>query len=154
MQPKHESDEPAEADTKRAKVDDDDAIGESATGHHVSGVTTWLTDAGEKRLPKRKKYALLMGYNGGGYKGMQINPHGRTIEAALLDGVSCATWLLWCDVMWCSAGAERADCRGTPSGPAQTELHALRPHRQGCPRRPPGDTALHHIYFIDVWCRL
>ncbi|KAI8869336.1 pseudouridine synthase [Ramicandelaber brevisporus] len=45
--------------------------------------------SGEPRLPK-KKVALLLGFNGTGYAGMQVNPGQRTIEGDLFDALVAA----------------------------------------------------------------
>lgn len=42
--------------------------------------------ADEKRLPK-KKVALMLGYNGSGYQGMQANPGTKSLEGELFDAL-------------------------------------------------------------------
>eukprot|EP00126_Sphaerothecum_destruens_P013496 Sdes_comp23101_c0_seq1m21420 len=39
-----------------------------------------------QKYPK-KKVALLLGYNGTGYQGMQINPNAKTIESDFLEAI-------------------------------------------------------------------
>lgn len=43
---------------------------------------------------KRRKYLLLMGYNGGNYSGMQRNPEVNTIEEVLLTAMFKNKWII------------------------------------------------------------
>ncbi|KAI8887658.1 pseudouridine synthase [Backusella circina FSU 941] len=71
---------------------------------YFESVTSWKandtfhkegTNVKEARLPK-KKVAALIGFNGTGYQGMQLNPDARTIEGVLFDA-------------FCKAGAISTD---------------------------------------------
>lgn len=57
-----------------------------ANGNATTYGTTFTADeiAAESRRPKRK-VAVMIGYAGTGYKGMQITPHERTIEGDLFQ---------------------------------------------------------------------
>ena len=66
------------------------------TGSDASGVPTAAAgEASEKRLPKRK-VAVVFGYNGGGYAGLQIQTGSdkRTIEADVADAILKAGGML------------------------------------------------------------
>ncbi|KAI9742652.1 MAG: tRNA pseudouridine synthase 1 [Claussenomyces sp. TS43310] len=71
---KRNDDEQAE---KRRKIEDGQAL-DSKIGIQFSAEDI----AGEERKPKRK-VAVLLGYAGSGYKGMQISPREKTIEGDL-----------------------------------------------------------------------
>ncbi|SCU80766.1 LAME_0B04478g1_1 [Lachancea meyersii CBS 8951] len=98
LRPAYEDDQPGEDTYKRGnqykwtkarKADYDDSKADAnSTNKKPDAVNaTGATDAGdsatkEKRLPKRK-VAVMLGYCGTGYHGMQYNPPTPTIEAEL-----------------------------------------------------------------------
>ncbi|KAG0206613.1 tRNA pseudouridine synthase 1 [Mortierella sp. GBA30] len=63
------------------------ATSADATGSNAEGAVQAEDDAEkEAKIPKRK-VALLMGYCGTGYQGMQVNPNAKTIEGDLFKAM-------------------------------------------------------------------
>ncbi|KAF9154560.1 tRNA pseudouridine synthase 1 [Mortierella sp. AD011] len=78
------------AKAEAAKADGTNAEDDNADGANVEGdsgsAAAEANEEKEARIPKRK-VALLMGYCGTGYQGMQVNPNAKTIEGDLFKAM-------------------------------------------------------------------
>ena len=79
----------AELGVKTEPATDGGVKAEPATADADAAAASAAHAAAVKRAPKRR-YAIIFGYSGTGYQGMQMNPGARTIEDELFKAI-CKT---------------------------------------------------------------